>query len=430
MLKYLKKNNFDNKEIKNAWWLIAGRITQMIISFFISIITARYLGPNNYGIINYGTAYVTFFMSFCTLGINSIIIKDFVDHPKEQGKTIGTTLLLRIVSSSISILMIICSVSIIDKNEPLTISVTVLCAMGLVFQVFDTINYWFQSLYLSKITSMATLLAYLITSIYKIILFLLNKDIRWFAFASSIDYIFLALFLYIVYKKYHGPKLSFSWEKGKYLLSKSYHYILSGMMVAIYGQTDKLMLKHMLNETSVGYFSLASSINSMWVFVLSAIIDSMYPTIVRLSLKNKDEFDKKNRQLYALIIYISIFVAFIFMCFGKIAIKIIYGEAYFGAANPLKIITWYTIFAYLGVARNSWIVCENKQKYLKYMYLSAAIINIVLNYILIPVWGASGAAFASLITQIMTCILLPALIKNMRPNAKLIVEAFLLKKMK
>ena len=430
MLKYLKKNNFDNKEIKNAWWLIAGRITQMIVSLFISIITARYLGPNNYGIINYGTAYVTFFMSFCTLGINSIIIKDFVDHPKEQGKTIGTTLLLRIVSSSISILMIICSVSIIDKNEPLTISVTVLCAMGLVFQVFDTINYWFQSLYLSKITSMATLLAYLITSIYKITLFLLNKDIRWFAFASSIDYIFLALFLYIVYKKYHGPKLSFSWEKGKYLLSKSYHYILSGMMVAIYGQTDKLMLKHMLNETSVGYFSLASSINSMWVFVLSAIIDSMYPTIVRLSLKNKDEFDKKNRQLYALIIYISIFVAFIFMCFGKIAIKIIYGEAYLGAANPLKIITWYTIFAYLGVARNSWIVCENKQKYLKYMYLSAAIINIVLNYILIPVWGASGAAFASLITQIMTCILLPALIKNMRPNAKLIVEAFLLKKMK
>ena len=335
MLKYLKKNNFDNKEIKNAWWLIAGRITQMIVSLFISIITARYLGPNNYGIINYGTAYVTFFMSFCTLGINSIIIKDFVDHPKEQGKTIGTTLLLRIVSSSISILMIICSVSIIDKNEPLTISVTVLCAMGLVFQVFDTINYWFQSLYLSKITSMATLLAYLITSIYKIILFLLNKDIRWFAFASSIDYIFLALFLYIVYKKYHGPKLSFSWEKGKYLLSKSYHYILSGLMVAIYGQTDKLMLKHMLNETSVGYFSLASSINSMWVFVLSAIIDSMYPTIVRLSLKNKDEFDKKNRQLYALIIYISIFVAFIFMCFGKIAIKIIYGEAYLGAANPL-----------------------------------------------------------------------------------------------
>ena len=64
------------------------------------------------------------------------------------------------------------------------------------------------------------------------------------------------------------------------------------------------------------------------------------------------------------------------------------------------------------------------------MYLSAAIINIVLNYILIPVWGASGAAFASLITQIMTCILLPAIIKNMRPNAKLIVEAFLLKKMK
>ena len=51
----------NNKEAKNAGWLIGGRVAQMILSFFVSILTARYLGPGNYGIISYVNAYVAFF---------------------------------------------------------------------------------------------------------------------------------------------------------------------------------------------------------------------------------------------------------------------------------------------------------------------------------------------------------------------------------
>lgn len=423
---YIRKS----KEIKNASWLIAGKIIQMILSFFISIFTARYLGPNNYGEINYGAAYVAFFTSLCTLGINAVIIKDFADNPEDTGKTIGTTLVLRIISSILSVLMIAFLVVLIDYGETETILVTVLCSVALIFQTADTFTYWFQSQYKAKVTALATLTAYIGISIYKIVLLFLKKNVLWFAFSNSVDYIVLAIFLVSAYRKHGGPKLSLSWSKGKYLLHNSYHYILSGMMVAIYGQTDKLMLKQMLDQTSVGYYSLATSINLMWVFVLQAIIDSVYPTIITYSIQDKEQFNKKNRQLYAIVIYVSILVSILFCLFGKMAIHILYGDAYLPAAGPLKIITWYTIFSYLGVARNAWIVCENKQKYLKYMYASAAIINVILNYFMIPIWGASGAAAASLITQISTSIVLPCFIKDMRENVKLMVEAFLLKGIK
>lgn len=428
MWKRLVKRFQTNKEVKNAGWIISGKIFQMILSFFISILTARYLGPSNYGLINYATAYVAFFTSLCTLGINSVIVKNFVENPEEQGTTIGTTLVLRIISSIISSLTIILVVTLIDRGEPLTIAITVLCSFSLVFQTFDTINYWFQSRYESKVTAIATLIAYMVTSVYKIILLILGKSVVWFAFATSVDYICQAFLLYISYKKHNGPSFCISWKKGKQLLSQSYHYILSGMMVAIYGQTDKLMIKKMMNSASVGYYSLASSINGMWVFVLAAIIDSMFPTIMMLyKEKNKEQFERKNRQLYAIVIYVSLFVAICMIVFGRFAIVLVYGEVYAPAANILKIIAWYTIFSYLGVARNAWIVCENKQKYLKYMYFSAAVINIILNYFLIPIYGASGAAIASLITQVCTSIVLPTLIKDMRPNAKLMLEAFLLR---
>lgn len=426
-LKIIKSKVLGSKEAKNAGWIIGGKIAQMGISFLVSILTARYLGPSNYGLINYATAYVTFFTSLCTLGINSVIIKNFIDYPEEQGKTVGTTLILRGVSSILSSIMIVGIVSIVDKGEPITILVTALCSCSLIFHVFDTLNYWFQARYESKVSAKAGLIAYIITAIYKILLLIFQKDVQWFAFATSVDYIFVAIFLFESYKKNGGPKFGFSLKKAKELLSSSYHYILSGMMVAIYGQTDKLMLKQMLGEAEVGYYSLATSLNYMWVFVLQAIIDSMYPTIIRSYNENKKLFERKNKQLYAIVIYVSIFVALIFMIFGEFGISLLYGKEYLPAAIPLKIIVWYTIFSYLGVARNAWIVCENKQKYLKYMYMIAALLNIILNSVFIPIMGTSGAALASLITQIATSIILPACIKDMRANARLMIEALLLK---
>lgn len=421
----------NNKEVKNAGWLIAGRIVQMVLSFLVSIFTARYLGPKNYGLVNYGMAYVAFFMSLCTLGINSVIIKELIDHPDEQGHAIGTTLVLRGISSLFSSLMIIGIVSIFNSNEPVTITVTALCSFSLLFHIFDTLGFWFQAQYKSKNVAIATLIAYIGTSIYKIILLITKKDVTWFAFASSVDYIFLAFCLYCAYRQHAGPPLRFSWDKGRFLLRNSYHYILSGLMVSIYGQTDKIMLKQMLDESSVGYYSLAATISVMWVFVLQAIIDSVYPTIMRLFKEGSTEsFERKNRQLYALIIYLSIGVSIFFLFGGRFFIRLLYGAEFELSAGPLRIITWYVIFSYLGVARNAWIVCKNQQKYLKYMYFCAAFMNVFMNLLFIPKWGASGAALASLLTQILTSIGIPLFIREMRPNVRLMGEAFLLKGIK
>lgn len=430
MLKVIFDKFRNSREATNASWIILEKIIQMIISFLLSIFTARYLGPGNYGLINYAGAYIAFFNSLCTLGINSVIVKELIENPDEQGLILGTSIFLRSISSLLSAITIIIIVACLDHDEPLTIVVTALCSIGILFNVFDNFNHWFQSRYESKVSSAATLTAYIITSLYKVVLLILQKDIRWFAFASSLDSACMAVFLLFAYRQKNGQKLRVSLEKGKQLLKQSYHYILSGMMVAIYGQTDKMMLKQMLSETSVGYYSLASSVNNMWVFVLAAIIGSMTPTIMRMHSINKREFDRKNRQLYAIVIYLSILVAVMFTIFGRWAITLIWGKECSEAATPLKIICWYTMFSYLGVARNAWVVCEGKQKYLKYISFSAAIFNVFLNLLFIPVLGTAGAAIASLITQILTSFILPSFIKDMRPNTKLMLEALLLKGVK
>jgi len=423
----LLKLFLKNKEAKNAGWIISGRLLQMALSFFVGLWSARYLGPTNSGILGYVSSYTAFFTSLCTLGITStVLINEFTKNPKEEGTTLGTAIVLRLISSIISSIFIVAIISIIEKGNSEIIKISICCCIGLCFNVFDIIEYWFQKRYLSKYSTIAAFIGYCFTSIYKIYLLITQKDIAYFAFATSIDYIAIAIVLFWAYYKNKGPKLSFSLSRGKQILSISYHFILSGLMVAVYGQTDKLMLKYMLSETEVGYYTTALNLSTYWVFLLSAIITSLSPTIIKYKKEgNENAYMKKNKQLYCIIFYLSFFVSLIFTVFAPIIISILYGEAYNGSISPLRVITWYVAFSYLGVARDTWLVCENKQKYSKYIYIIAAISNILLNFVFIPLLGATGAALASLLTQIMTSMIIPLLLKDIRPNVALMIKGIL-----
>ena len=134
----------SSKVTRNASWIIAGRVYHMLLAFFVGLLTARYLGPSNFGLINYAATYTSFFASFCTLGINSVIVKNFVDHPDEEGETVGSAIVLRTVSSVLSVLMMVCITLIADKGETTTHIVVFLCGIGVVFQVMDTLTIGFN----------------------------------------------------------------------------------------------------------------------------------------------------------------------------------------------------------------------------------------------------------------------------------------------
>lgn len=422
------KKMLSGQVAKNAGWLIGGKLGQMLINLLVGLLTARYLGPSNYGLISYATAYVAFFTTLSDLGINGVLVKEMIDHPGEEGEILGSSILMRVFSSILSAISIVAIVSVVDRDEPTTILIVALCAFGIVFRLFEVFNYWFQAQLRSKVTALVSLVAYAITAIYKVILLVIGADVVWFALATSVDYICIAVFLYGCYRKCGGAKLKVVWSTCKRILSKSCYFILPGLMVAVYGQTDKLMLKQMISDEEIGFYATATAICGMWCFVLSAIIDSLYPSIMQShSMGDEAGFERKNKLLYAIVFYVSMAVSIGFVLLAKPVIWILYGEAYLPAVNPLRIITWYTAFSYLGVARNAWIVAKERQKYLIWIYLSAAVANVLLNLALIPLWGASGAALASLAAQILTTMVVPFFIKPLRRNSMMMVEAILLK---
>ena len=422
------KELLKSKSIKNSGWIIGDQVFEMGLQLIVGMITARYLGPANYGTLSYTASFVTFFTSIATLGMDGVVIKKLIDHPDEEGLYLGSSMVFRIISSILSIISVSIIVFILNPAEELKVILVFVQSIQLTFKAIKVLESWFQRHLLSKYSSIGSMLSCVVVSAYKIYLLATGKSVIWFAFSNSVTEAVIVLVMWISYKKVGGQKLSYSFKVGKEILHESYHFIISGLMVAIYSQMDRVMLGQMINDTVVGLYSSATTIVGMWIIIPTAVINSFQPIVMEAKhFGNEKLYITRLEQLYSAIIWMCIIVSIGVGLLAKPIIHILYGEAYLGAANSLKIAIWYETFAMIGSARGIWILCENKNKYVKYFFLIGTIVNLILNAVLIPIYSIEGAAFATLITQIVTSLIAPLLFKETRIHTKLVLDSFTLK---
>lgn len=420
------KKLFQKKTIKNSIWIIGERVFQSIINLILTMLTSRYLGPANYGILNYGTTFVNIFLVIMGLGLDSIIVNELIKNRDKEGEILGTTIVMRLISSFLSIIVMMFLVVILQTKSKIIIITSLLQSLVLIFQAFNILEGWFQSYLKSKYVSIAKGIAYIVVAIYKIYLLSTNKSVVWFALSNVFDYMIIAIILFIFYKVNAKQKFKLNFKLGKELVSKSYHFIISGIMVMLYTQIDKIMIGSILNEVQLGYYTAALTICRMWVFVPEAILTSARPSIF-YAKNNNLNFLKRLKQTYAIIFWICVIFAFLICLFAKYIVLIIYGKQYLEAITPLKLLIWYVPLSELGMARGIWIVAENKNKYSKKYIIWGTVINIVLNYILIPKIGINGAIIATLITELFTCFISPLFYKETRIHTKYILQSIIFK---
>ena len=418
-----------NRYIVNSIWIIIGKIVQALIALVVGAITARYLGPSNYGIINYVAAYVTFFSCIANLGMNSTAVNELLSSSENTGKIIGTMTLAKAIASVMSAAMVIGIVLVADSGENTVIIVAAIYSSYLIFQAFQTFEYWYQSRLQSKVTALVGVFAYIVMSAYKVILLVMRANIYWFAFSMSVDVIIISVALAVLYKKHNGPKLEASWTLFKELFSRSRPFILAGLIQVIYTKTDTIMLKHMLSASEVGIYTCAATLVGYGGLVMTAIVDSSRPAVITAKQQGSEMYSRRVRQVFGITILAGVFLAIGFTILSELIVSVIYGKEYLRATNPMIILAWNSMLVYITTVRNIWIVCENKQKYTIVFCALGAVVNIAANCALIPALGASGAAIATTIAQLISGIVAPCFFKETRVVVKAMFESMCLKKL-
>ena len=411
-----------NKVANNVKWVVICKAAQAILQLLIGMLTARYLGPANYGLINYAKSVVAFAVPITKLGLDATLVRELVQEPDKEGEILGTSLLMSFLSSVAGVICITGFVSVANWGEPITLAVCFLYSLSLLFQVLELLQYWFHYKLQSKYPSIVMLIAYFAAAVYKIYLLASGKSVYWFAVAYSVEYGITGFLLLVIFRRQCGHKLTGTLSMARKLFSRSKYYILSSLMVTLFQNTDHIMLKIMAGDAENGIYTAAITCAGVANFVYAAIIDSLRPVILENKKTGAQSYDDSISKLYSIIVYLSLLQGVAFTVLAKPIVMILYGAEYTSAISVLQVLIWYLSFSQMGRIRNIWILAEEKQKILWKINLAGALTNVALNAVLIPYFGAAGAAIASLATQIFVNFILGFIIKELRGNNALLIK--------
>jgi PST family polysaccharide transporter len=383
--------------VGNVGWLSVDRILRLAVGLVVSVWVARYLGPEQFGQLNYAVVFAFMFGALATLGLDGIVVRDIVHYPASRNEILGTAFGLKLAGGSIAVLTSVMGIVILRSGEPLTQWIVGIVAGGMVFQALDTIDLWFQSQVQSRYAVMAKSSAFLVLSIAKIVLIKMQAPLIAFAWAGLAEIVVGAVGLVLAYRLrgLHFRDWSFRFVWVVKLLTDSWPLFLSGVAIMIYMKIGTVMLGQMAGDKAVGIYSAALRISELWYFVPIAVISSMAPRILELKKTNETLYYKRLQQSFDLMAVLAYAVALPVTFLAKYIVLILYGQAFQASGIVLVIHIWQAVFVFLGVAFGTWFVAEGLTKAALVTTGCGAIVNVLLNIWLIPRYGAVGAALAS-----------------------------------
>lgn len=412
--------------LSNTGWLFADKVLRMGVGLFVGVWTARYLGPEQYGLWNFAAAFVALFGAFATLGLDSIVVRELVKNPERQNELLGTAFALKLIGAVIAIILAVTAIAFVRSGETLTLWLVSLSAAGFIFQSFNVIDFYFQANVKSRYTVYAANAAFILMTLVKVVLLISSAPLIAFAWVGLFEVVLTAFFLLLAYQvnHHHIREWSYSVSAAQELVKHSWPLIFTSLAVMIYMRIDQLMLGQMLDHKSVGIYSAALRLSEVWYFIPVAVVASVYPSIIKAKQQSESLYLARLQKLYKLMVILALTVAIPMTFLSGWLVTFLYGNQYIESGKVLAIHIWGSIFVFFGYAWNSWMLTEGYQKTILKLNILSLLSNVILNFILIPKYGVIGAAFATAISYSLGHTFFAMLFKNQKLAVVMLLRSF------
>jgi O-antigen/teichoic acid export membrane protein len=402
----------------NVGWLVAARAFSTVTTLLVGIWVARYLGPTQLGYLAYAGAIVGILSPILLLGLNSYLVKELVARPGETSVLLGTSFWAINVVSSLFLLGFVLVANTLT-TEPLLAACLLIFAAAQVFNGFKVIEFYFQAKVANKLIALYQISVTGASALLQLVLLLLSAPLIWFALAGvASQAVGAAAFIYL-YRSAHGPtfKLQFRSAILLRLVSRSWPYALSGVVVGAYMKVDQVMIQQLLSSTeAVGLYSVAVGLSSYWYFLPVAIVQTFYPAIARAKGRDEGEYQSQLHKLNVGLIWLSIAVAGTITLIAEPLLVLLYGGDFRAAATALSVHVWAGVLISAALVRGKWLLTEGLERFALYSVVGGFAVNVALNLIFIPTIGITGAAWATLLARASSIYLMGWLFPVTRPS--------------
>lgn len=399
-------SGFSKKDFIATKWFTLEKIIQLITGVFIVPQIFNTLGTIDLGKLKFVESVLGMFTPLFFLGLSAICIREIVYNPKKSSLILATAFYLRLISWLVLFIAILIYFSI-AKNSPLT-SLYLIIACSYFFKLTDIFEYyllakkWTKYIFISKIISLAIIVSLQYYGVKK------QLDVYYFAKLIILDFIIQGCIYSLILKhkkQFLFKQWTFSWPLAKSLLKMSFPLILSNSLIMFYITIDELFLKYFYDDYANGIFATVQFlvIGLSWNIGFS-IINALYPSLAESFQQNKRLYIKKMKQIFKIMLALGIAIAAFYTFFGNFILDQFFTASFAKAKTPLLIFCWAPLFVFLGMIYEKHLINTGSLQKNVYRFLLGCVVNVILCYILIPIYYVNGAAIAVLSSHFITNI--------------------------
>ena len=304
-----KRFNPDQlKIITNIGWLASERIFRMAISFLTIAWTARYLGVDQFGELNYAIAFASMFLPLLQIASEQITFRDLVNHPENKEQILGTSFFIQVIAGIVIFLLAVFSVLGFHGNDPGIYKLVIILATVSCFGGFGVIESWFHSQVEVKYPIWVRNCVFILITSLRILLLSVKAPIEYFAWLIVLESLLNAVGFMVIFRITGHNIFAWrsSWKYSQDLMRVSFPLIFSSLAIAVYMKIDQLMLGQLVGSQSVGNYSAAVRLSEMWPFASTMIVKSLAPSIIAAKKVSEESYYRKLQNLcnlQALLVY-------------------------------------------------------------------------------------------------------------------------------
>lgn len=404
--KFLKSKLGENYQAysSNTVWLILERLFRLSVNLYVSAWVAQYLGPEDFGILNFVLSYAGIFTIIGLLGLDHIIISQLIKNPENKEKIISSSFYLKFLGTIFSwilLLLVMHFFPIKNQDKWLIISISF-------FSIFRSLSIFELELNAnlkSKFSTYCITASIAISSSIKLYLISIKSDLFFFlityGFEILIQYILMSILSELKFSiifKYFDKNIAFL------LLNKSKFTLLSGLLLSTFIRVDQILIVNIEGNHANGIYAVASRLNEAWHFLPLAICNSLFPSLVK-NVDNFHEYRKRIILLKGALTSINLTIILLTYFFSEAVIGHLYGSDFSESKSVLNLLIISSIFVSINIINERILIIEQSEKNIFLKNFFSLILNSILCYLLIQKYSIYGAAISLFISYFFMTIL-------------------------
>ena len=392
---------------KNISWVTTSQVIVNLCAFLWTIAIARYLGVNDYGILSFAISFTVLLGMGTDIGMSTFATREISQDRSKTHKFINNVIPFKILLS-IALFIVTALILILLGYNKLTIEVALIISIETIFIcMIKFIGGVFQAYENQKINSIGEMLAGILLLVFTLVVIAFDWGLIGVAISYALAYLIFLIYMALNMNKSFGiPKFEFDFKFWKDVAIKSIPFGLSIFFYTVYFSIDVVMIQFLSGDYATGIYNSAYKIVSVFAafyviyqYVIFPLMSKLYAEDTNL-LKISFESSFK----YSLLILLPLCIGVYF--YSPYIINLIYSSQYALASPAMQILIWTVVFLFINGVATSLLNSIGKEVSVTKIYLIAAIFNILLNYLTIPVWSYIGAAITTVLSEILILILM------------------------